>query len=342
MIQATLVRLLDGEVLNRGEARELLAEMMDGEATPEQSAAILAALRLRGESTDELCGFAELMRERCTPVDVAQGPDLIDTCGTGGDGSGTFNVSTATAFVAAGMGLRVAKHGNRSVSSRCGSADVLEELGVNIGLDSAGMAQCIEQCGIGFLFAPALHPAMKQVAPVRRALGVRSFFNMLGPLTNPAGARQQLIGCWSRKAAWRMASVLAALGDSHAILVASRDGLDEISVCGETDVMVVADGGFNEMTISPEMLGLTRHLPIELRGGDRADNARIIRRLLSGEAGAARDIVLANAAACAVLGGLTKDLRQGVELAAQSIDSGAASARLDQLVELSRGLEVRA
>ena len=281
------------------------------------------------------------MRARCSRVPVAEGSELIDTCGTGGDGSGTFNVSTATAFVAAGMGLMVAKHGNRSVSSRCGSADVLEELGVNVELDAAGMARCIEDCGIGFLYAPRLHPAMKQVAPVRRALGIRTFFNMLGPLTNPAGATRQLIGCFSLDAARRMAAVLARLGGSQAILVASRDGLDEISTCETTDVVVVHGDSVNEMTVSPEELGLQRGRREDLLGGDAPRNAAIIRSLLEGKPGAARDIVLANAAACAVLGGLCTGMRQGVELAAEAIDNGSARERLAALAALSHSLEVR-
>ena len=342
MSTAILDRLLNGESLSRNESAGLLESMMEGSCPAELSAALLTALRMKEESTEELSGFADVMRSRCTHVPVTAGTDLLDTCGTGGDGSGTFNVSTATAFVAAGMGLRVAKHGNRSVSSRCGSADVLEELGVRIDLSPAGMAQCIEQCGIGFLYAPLLHPAMKQIAPVRRALGVRTFFNMLGPLSNPAGAQLQLIGCFSHKAAWRMARVLANLGQVRAMLVSSRDGLDEISTCDVTDVLVVRNHEFEEITISPEELGLPRASSDQLQGGSAADNAGIIVRLLAGEAGAARDIVLANAAACAVLGGLCTELRDGVALAAAAIDSGAARDRLQSLIAISNSLELAA
>ncbi|MDH5580085.1 MAG: anthranilate phosphoribosyltransferase, partial [Betaproteobacteria bacterium] len=216
MSRELLERLLDGQSLERSEARGLLEAMMDGQLGPEMASALLTALRMNGESSEELLGFVEVLRDRCSPVSVAAGPDLIDTCGTGGDNSGSFNISTATAFVAAGMGLRVAKHGNRSVSSRCGSADVLEALGVDIGLSPEGIARCIEECGIGFLYAPSLHPAMARIAPVRRALGIRTCFNMLGPLVNPAGARRQLIGCFSLTAARRMAAVLAGLGTGQA------------------------------------------------------------------------------------------------------------------------------
>jgi anthranilate phosphoribosyltransferase len=340
MSSAILNRLLDGESLSRTEAGALLEQMMDGAPGPELAAAILTALRMKGESIDELTGFAEVMRSRCIRVPVAPGPDLIDTCGTGGDNSGSFNVSTATAFVAAGMGLRVAKHGNRSVSSRCGSADVLEELGVCVTLSPENMAGCIEQCGIGFLFAPLLHPAMGQIAPVRRALGIRTFFNMLGPLSNPAGARCQLIGCFSGLAALKMGAVLQELHCDHAMLVHSRDGLDEISTCAETDILIVRDGQTMTTTVSPEDLGLRRADRAELQGGGREQNASIIREVLEGQSGAARDIVLANAAACAVLGGLADELRDGVKLAAESIDSGRALERLERLIALSHKQEV--
>lgn len=342
MSTAILNRLLEHDSLSRSEASELLEEMMDGALSSELAAAILTALRMKGESIEELAGFAEVMRSRCTRVPVAPGPDLIDTCGTGGDNSGSFNVSTATAFVAAGMGLRVAKHGNRSISSRCGSADVLEELRVSVQLSPQGMADCIEQCGIGFLYAPELHPAMRQIAPVRRALGIRTFFNMLGPMTNPARAQRQLIGCFSGQAARTMSAVLRELACEHAMLVHSRDGLDEISTCAETDILIVRNGTTMTMTISPEELGLRRADRAELLGGDRARNAQIIRGLLAGQAGAHRDIVLANAAACAVLGGLTENLPEGVQLAAAAIDSGAAFERLERLIEASQAAEVTA
>lgn len=338
MSRQLLEKLIMAQSLDDSEARNLVTGMMDGEFSPAQSAALLTALRMKGETPEELAAFASVMRERCTRVQVAPGDDLLDTCGTGGDGSGTFNISTATAFVASGMGLRVAKHGNRSVSSRCGSADVLEELGVNISLGPREMARCIDECGIGFLYAPALHPAMKQVAPVRRELGIRTFFNMLGPLSNPAGSRRQLIGCFSRDAASRMAKALAVIGDSRAMLVSSDDGLDEISISAPTSIFLVEGDKVSESGIVPEDFGLVRTSLTSITGGDSKENAAIIRSLLEGRRGAARDIVLANAAACAVLCGLATDYTAGFSLAEQSIDSGEALARLDGLVELSRAM----
>ncbi|MCB1216967.1 anthranilate phosphoribosyltransferase [bacterium] len=342
MLRESLETILSGAELSREQARALLAEMLDNGASPELGSALLVALRMRGESSAELCGFAELMRERCTPVEVRPGPDLIDTCGTGGDGSGSFNISTATAFVAAGMGLRVAKHGNRSVSSRCGSADVLEELGVNVLLDSRGMAECIEHCGVGFLYAPALHPAMASLAPLRRALGVRTCFNMLGPLSNPARASRQLIGCFSEDCARRIAGALSMLGGSRAFVVAGRDGLDEISLSAATLLIEVNGNDIRSRELQPADFGLAGIEKCALLGGERSENADIIRRLLAGEAGPAREIVLANAAACAVLGGLCDKLPEGVAIAAEAIDSGRAKAALQALVNLSNSLEVAA
>jgi anthranilate phosphoribosyltransferase len=263
---------------------------------------------------------------------------LIDTCGTGGDATGTFNVSTATAFVVAGAGLKVAKHGNRSVSSLCGSADVVETLGINLDLTPQKVARCVDEVGIGFLYAPLLHTAMKHVMPVRREMAIRTVFNMLGPLTNPASANAQIIGVYSAALTEPLARVLAELGTVRAFVVHGADNLDEISNTGESRVSEVREGMVRSYTVRPEDFGLARTIIGELMGGDREENARIIRAILDGEAGAKRDIVLMNSAAALVAGGKARDLKEGVGLAAHSIDSGAALRKLEALVGLSRRL----
>jgi anthranilate phosphoribosyltransferase len=303
---------------------------------------------MKGETVEELIGFAQVMRQRAVRVrtrgaEVAglTGTDremLIDTCGTGGDATGTFNVSTATAFVVAGAGLKVAKHGNRSVSSLCGSADVVETLGISLDLTPQKVARCIDEVGIGFLYAPLLHTAMKHVMAARREMGIRTVFNMLGPLTNPAGANAQVIGVYSPALTEPLARVLAELGTVRAFVVHGADGLDEISNTGESRLSEVREGVVRSFTLRPEDFGLPRAAIGDLQGGDREQNAQIIRGLLDGEGGPRRDIVLMNAAAALVVGGRARDLKEGVGLAARSVDGGGARAKLQALVALSQKL----
>src|SRR5213083_2720602 len=340
--------LVDRRDLTRVEAAAAMEAIMTGAATGAQIGAFLTALRMKGETVEELIGFAQVMRQKVVRIrargdDVAgiSGTDremLIDTCGTGGDATGTFNVSTATAFVVAGAGLRVAKHGNRSVSSLCGSADVVETLGISLELPPDKVTRCIEQVGIGFLYAPLLHTAMKHVMPARREMGVRTVFNMLGPLTNPAGANAQVVGVYAAALTEPLARVLAELGTFRAFVVHGADGLDEISNTGESRVSEVRGGGVRTMTVRPEDFGLTRASIADLRGGDREQNAEIIRTILAGEPGPKRDIVLMNASAALVAGGRARDLKEGVELAARSIDSSTARQKLGRLVALSQEL----
>ncbi len=338
--------LVDRGNLTRIEAAAAMDAIMSGAATNAQIAAFLTALRMKGETVEELIGFAQVMRQKAVKVRtrdadmVAQtGTDremLIDTCGTGGDASGTFNVSTATAFVVAGAGLRVAKHGNRSVSSLCGSADVVETLGIDVELPPARVAQCVDEVGIGFLYAPLLHTAMKHVMAARREMGIRTVFNMLGPLTNPAGANAQVIGVYSDALTELLARALAELGTIRAFVVHGADGLDEISNTGESHISEVHEGVVRNSRVRPEDFGLAPAAIGDLQGGDREENAEIIRRVLAGDPGPRRDIVLMNAAAALVVGGKARDLKEGVVLGARSIDSGAARAKLEALVLLSR------
>ena len=340
--------LVDRRDLTRLEAAAAMEAIMSGAATNAQIAAFLTALRMKGETVEELIGFAQVMREKVVKVrpragDVvgATGTDremLIDTCGTGGDASGTFNVSTATAFVVAGAGLRVAKHGNRSVSSLCGSADVVETLGIDIELSPAQVASCIDEVGIGFLYAPLLHTAMKHVMATRREMGVRTVFNMLGPLTNPAGANAQVIGVYAAALTDPLARVLAELGTLRAFVVHGADGLDEISNTGESHISEVHEGVVRSSTVRPEDFGMPRAAIRDLQGGDREENARIIRLVLGGEAGPRRDIVLMNAAAALVVGNKAEDLKEGVALAAAAIDERSAAGKLEDLIALSRRL----
>jgi anthranilate phosphoribosyltransferase len=344
----TLRALVDRRDLTRIEAAAAMEAIMSGAATPAQIGAVLAALRMKGETVEELIGFAQVMRQKAVRVrsrgeEVAAltGTDremLVDTCGTGGDASGTFNVSTATAFVVAGAGLRVAKHGNRSVSSLCGSADVVEALGISLDLAPGRVAQCIDEVGIGFLYAPLLHTAMKHVMGARREMGVRTVFNMLGPLTNPANANAQVIGVYAAALTEPLARVLAELGTIRAFVVHGADGLDEISTTGESVIAEVREGAVHRYTVRPEDFGVPRASIAELRGGDREQNALIIREILRGEPGPRRDIVLVNAAAALVAGLRAQDLKDGVALAAKSIDSGRALGMLERLTALSREL----
>ena len=340
--------LVERRNLSRVEAAGAMDAIMSGAATNAQIAAFLVALRMKGETVEELIGFAQVMRQKVVRVltrgdEVAglTGTDremLIDTCGTGGDASGTFNVSTATAFVVAGAGLKVAKHGNRSSSTLCGSADVVEALGISLELTPAQVGRCIDEIGIGFMYAPLLHTAMKHVMPARREIGVRTVFNLLGPLTNPAGANAQLIGVASAGLTEPLARVLAELGTIRAFVVHGADGLDEISNTGESQISEVHEGVVRSSRVRPEDFGLPRATIRDLRGGDRGENAQIIRLVLGGEPGPRRDIVLMNAAAALVAGGKARDLKEGVGMASQSIDSGAAASKLAALVERSQSL----
>jgi len=345
---AAVRALVDRRDLTRIEAAAAMEAIMTGAATGAQIGAFLTALRMKGETVEELIGFAQVMRQKVVRIrargdDVAgiSGTDremLIDTCGTGGDATGTFNVSTATAFVVAGAGLRVAKHGNRSVSSLCGSADVVETLRISLELPPDTATRCIDEGGIGFLYAPLLHTAMKHVMPARREMGVRTVFNMLGPLTNPAAANAQIIGVYAASLTEPLARVLAELGTVRAFVVHGADNLDEISNTGESRVSEVREGGVRTYAVRPEDFGLARASIKDLQGGDREQNAEIIRAVLGGETGPRRDIVLMNAAAALVAGARVRDLKDGVAVAAQSIDSRAARGKLDALVALSRRL----
>ncbi|MEA2488341.1 MAG: anthranilate phosphoribosyltransferase [Acidobacteriota bacterium] len=332
MIAEAIKRVVDGQHLERQEMYEVFGQVMDGQATDVQKSALLIALRMKGETPEEITGAAMAMRARVTPLDVDR-TTLVDTCGTGGDGRGTFNISTLAALVAAGAGANVAKHGNRAVSSSCGSADLLSALGVQIDLDAVRMSAVLRRAGISFLFAPKLHPAMSAVAGVRRELGVRTIFNVLGPLTNPAFARRQVLGVYAARLVEVVAHVLAALGAEHALVVHSHDGLDEISVSAPTHVCEVRDGAVRSYEVTPEELGLGRHDIDELAGGDATMNAAIARAILGGANGARHDVVIANAGAALYVAGLAPTIRDGAALAKDSIHSGRAAAKLQELVD---------
>ena len=334
MLLPYLHRVAAREDLSAADARNAMLAILGGDATVAQVAAFLVALRMKGETAAELTGFARAMREKSHRVDAALNSEpLLDTCGTGGDGACTFNISTVAAFVTAGAGVRVAKHGNRSISSRCGSADLLEALGVRILPDPALAAEAIRKIGIGFLFAPAHHPAMKHAQPARLELKMRTVFNLLGPLTNPAGAQRQLIGAPSEEAAELMAGALAELGTERTFVVHGDGGLDEVSTIGLTMAFEVAGGAVSRQAWMPEDFGVPRASLEDLRGGDLARNVEIANAVLHGEEGPQRDIVLANAAAALVAAGRAETLRKGVVLAAESIDSGAAREKLRMLAE---------
>lgn len=324
----------EGISLTREQARNAMESIMTGAATPAQIGGLLLALRMKGETTDEITGFAEVMRSFAGQVGTSR-EHLLDTCGTGGSGIHKFNISTASALIAASASVRVAKHGNRSASGRAGSADVLEALGVNIGLSGSQAAECLDRIGICFLFAQTYHPSMKHAAGPRRELGVRTVFNLLGPLTNPAGADRQLLGLYDASRTEQIASVLGNLGARRAMVVAGLDGLDEISVSGPTRVSELVDGVVRTYDITPEELGLSRYPLEDILGGDALDNAQIIRGVLSGERGARRDIVLANAGACIYTAGSAADLAEGVRMAAHIVDSGLALNKLEQLIRIT-------
>ncbi len=340
MLKPFLRQVVEGQDLTEVDARAAMELIVAGQATPAQVGAFLAALRLKGETVAEITGFARVMRERATPVRTSRRP-LVDTCGTGGDGSLTFNLSTGAALVAAGAGAAVAKHGNRAVSSRAGSADVLEALGVFVALDGEAAGRCLDAVGIGFLFAPLLHQAMGHVAGPRRELGFRTVFNCLGPLTNPAGAQRQVVGVHDPGLAQTLARVLAELGTERALVVHGGDGLDEISLGAETLVVEVAGGSVRRRTLHPADTGLRPAPLATLRGGDAATNAAILLGVLEGRPGPARDAVLLNAAAALVVAGLAGELREAVVLAARAVDSGAALARLEELRRTTTALAAR-
>ena len=334
MIKEAIDILVSGKSLTTEQAAGVMKEIMDGEATPAQFGSFVTALRLKGETVEEVAGMARVMREKSVPVSVS-GP-LVDTCGTGGDASKTFNISTTAAFVVAGAGLKVAKHGNRGMSSGCGSADVLDALGVKIELGAPEVEKCLEYVGIGFMFAPVFHPAMKYAAPSRREIGIRTVFNILGPMTNPAGAQSQLLGVFEESLAMKMAQVLCLLGCRHALVVHGEDGLDEITLGGKTTVCELKGEEISRYYIDPEDFGFPRTGLSSLRGGPPQENADILRRVLRGEKGPYRDIVLVNAAATLVAGDLAKDLEKGVRLASEAIDSGRAMEKLEGLITLSQ------
>ena len=334
MIKEAIGKLIEGHSLTMDEASSVMEEIMQGEATPAQLGAFLTALRLKGETVDEIAGLARTMRAKALRVNT-DGP-VVDTCGTGGDGLSTFNISTAAAFVAAGAGVKIAKHGNRAMSSRCGSADVLEALGVKIDLGAEGVSQCLKEAGIGFMFAPLFHPAMKYAAGPRRELGIRTVFNIIGPLTNPAGAQAQVLGVADESLVEKLALVLKSLNSHHALVVHGEDGLDEISISGKTTVSEVKDGQIKNFTISPEEFGLLPASLDKLAGGTLPENAALLRNVISGTAGPQRDVVLLNAAAALVAGDKAVTLAQGLDLAKTAIDSGQALARLERLISVSK------
>jgi anthranilate phosphoribosyltransferase len=335
MIQQALARLLDGHDLSREEARGVMGSIMNGEATQAQIAGFLIALRTKGETADEIAGCAEAMREHALPVRPRRN-DLVDTAGTGGDGARTINISTAAALVAAAAGAGVAKHGNRAVSSACGSADVLEALGFDLDLTAERVAQSIDELGFGFLFAPTHHPAMRHAAPVRSELAARTVFNVLGPLTNPAGARAQVVGVYAPELVRTIAEVLAQLGATRAFVVHGAGGIDELSPSGPNFVCEVVNGDIRARNIDPLEFGLPRCDPAELRGGSPEENAAAIRGVFAGEDGGRRSAILLNAAGAIAAGGHADDLREGLELAREAVDSGAAAARLDSLIAFTR------
>jgi anthranilate phosphoribosyltransferase len=336
MIQQALQHVLDGRDLTREETREVMGEIMAGDATPAQIGGFLVALRAKGETADEIAGCAEAMRAHVLAV-RPQRDDLVDTAGTGGDGAHTINISTAAALVAAAAGAAVAKHGNRAVSSACGSADVLEALGFTLEQEPERIARSIDELGFGFLFAPSHHPAMRHAAPVRKELATRTVFNVLGPLTNPAGARAQVVGVYSADLVRTIADVLATLGARRAFVVHGAGGIDELSPVGENLIAEVVDGAVRERTLDPEAeLGLPRCDVAELRGGSPDENAAALRSVFEGADGGRRNAVLLNAAGAIAAAGHAVDLREGLELARETVDSGAAAARLEQLVAFSR------
>lgn len=328
-----LGKVATGACLTREESAFIFDRMMSGEATPSQMGALLMGLRVRGESVDEIAGAVSVMRAKMLPVEA---PDAaVDVVGTGGDASGSYNISTCASFIVAGVGVPVAKHGNRALSSKSGAADVLAALGVRLDLDPAGISRCIAEAGIGFMFAPSHHPAMKHVGPTRVEMGTRTIFNLLGPLSNPAGVKRQMVGVFAKTWIVPLAEVLKALGSTRAFVVHGSDGLDEITISGATDIASLENGSIHTFTVTPEDVGLTRAPAEALKGGDATVNAAALRAVLDGARGAYRDVAIFNAAAALVVAGRARDLKEGVSLATDSVDSGSARARLDHLVTIS-------
>jgi anthranilate phosphoribosyltransferase len=340
-IQEGLAQLLEGRDLSKSQARDVMNQIMLGEATPAQIGGFLVALRLKGETADEIAGCAEAMRAHVLAVSPKR-KDLVDTAGTGGDGAGTFNISTAAALVSAAAGAAVAKHGNRAVSSSSGSADVLEALGFDLGLPPERIERSIDELGFGFLFAPSHHPAMRHAAPVRRELAARTVFNVLGPLTNPAGARAQVVGVYAPELVPTIATVLARLGARRAFVVHGAGGIDELSPAGPNLVCEVVHGNVRRREIDPRDFGVPRCKPSELAGGSPADNAATLREIFEGAKGPKREAVLLNAGGAIAAGGHARDLEQGYRAAAEAVDSGAAATRLDELVAFSQAKGVAA
>jgi anthranilate phosphoribosyltransferase len=334
-LKALIGQAATGATLSRDEAALAFDLMMSGEATPSQMGGLLMALRVRGETVDEITGAVSAMRSKM--LRVIAPPDAIDVVGTGGDSSGSYNISTCAAFIVAGAGVPVAKHGNRALSSRSGAADVLTALGVRIDVPPEHISRCIAEARIGFMFAPAHHPAMRHVGPTRVELGTRTIFNLLGPLSNPAGVKRQMVGVFSRQWVEPLATVLRNLGSERAYVVHGSDGLDEITICGPTTVASLEAGEVRMFEIAPEDVGLKRAKPESLLGGDAEHNARALLAVLKGERGPFRDVAVLNAAAALVVAGKAKDLGQGVGLAQQSIDSGEAEGSLERLIVVSGG-----
>jgi len=339
MIREAIQTLVSGNSLTVEEAASVMEEIMTGEATPAQFAAFVTALRIKGETVEEIAGLASVMRSKATPVPVTV--PVIDTCGTGGDGSFTFNISTAAALVAAGAGLKVAKHGNRAMSSQCGSADVLEALGVKIDLNAEQVQECLETVGIGFMFAPTFHPAMKYATVPRREIGIRTVFNILGPLTNPARAEYQVLGVPNEELGEKIASVLHRLGTKHSLVVHGIGGMDEISISGISLVWDVTEYGvLQPYEICPEDFGFEKASVTEIKGGTPDENAEILRRILNGERGAKRDVVVMNTAAALVAGNRASDFKEGAHIAEKVIDNGQTQAKLEELINFSQNIEV--
>lgn len=336
MIKEAIETLVSGQSLSMDEAAQVMEEIMTGEATPAQFGAFVTALRLKGESVDEIAGLARVMRARAASVTISE--PTVDTCGTGGDAFGTFNISTTAAFVVAGAGRKVAKHGNRAMTSQCGSADVLEALGAKIDLGPEGVQHCLEKAGIGFMFAPVFHPAMKYAVGPRREIGIRTVFNILGPLTNPAGAQSQVLGVSDRNLAPRMAEVLQRLGCRHVLVIHGEDGLDEISISAKSTIWELKGDSLSSYTITPEELGINRTSIEDIKGGTASENAGMLRDVLKGKEGPKRDVVLVNAAAGLVAGDLSEKLSEGVELARNIIDSGRALRKLEEFIKVSQSL----
>lgn len=349
MIKQLISKVVNGADLTESEMEQAMDEIMTGTATPAQIGAFITALRLKGETVDEITGAARVMRAKATKIFVnnhllnidrdeinIDKETILDVVGTGGDGTKTFNVSTTTAFVAAGGGVKVAKHGNRAVSSLCGSADVLESLGVKLDITSSDVELCIKEIGIGFLYAPLFHGAMKHAAAPRSEIGIRSIFNLLGPVTNPAGALVQVLGVYELALTEKIALVLKRLGSKEAFVVCGEGAFDEISICGPTRISHLKDGHVRTFQITPEEYGFQRAALEEIVGGNAKDNAKIVRNILEGEKGPKRDMVLLNASAAFVAAGLCNDFNEGIKLAMDSIDSGKACNKLDKLIELTR------